>query len=150
MGEAAPLSPTALTRLKAPWPLEYEAWKRRRRDELAVGYVWAAGLAVKAGLEDSKAALLGLIGVLTKGQKVVLTGESGQRASQESWGAVLRELRARGLPPWRWTMADGHLGSWAALGDQQPTAAEPRCWNQRRVTVVDARPTRPQAQARTL
>jgi transposase-like protein len=57
LGEAAPLSPTSLTRLKAPWQLEYEAWKRRRLDDCEVVYVWADGLSVKAGLEDSKAAL---------------------------------------------------------------------------------------------
>jgi putative transposase len=84
---------------------------------------------VKARLEDSKAALLVLIGVLTYGQKVVRTLESGQRESKESWGAVLRDLRARGLSPWRCTIADGHLGIWAALGEQPPTAAEQRCWS---------------------
>jgi len=57
LGDAAPLSPASLTRLKAQWQLEYEAWKRRRLDDLEVAYVWADGLYVKAGLEDSKAAL---------------------------------------------------------------------------------------------
>ena len=146
LGEAAPLSPTSLTRLKAQWQLEYEAWKRRRLDALAVVYVWADGFYVKAGLDDSKAALLVLIGVLTNGQKVVLTVESGQRESKESWGAVLRDLRARGLQPWRCTIADGHLGIWAALGEQQPTAAEQRCWNHRIVNVLE--PCRPSIKRR--
>jgi putative transposase len=150
LGEAAPLSPTSLTRLKAQWQLEYEAWKRRRLDDLEVVYVWADGLYVKAGLEESKAALLVLIGALTDGRKVVLAVESGQRESKESWGAVLRDLRARGLQPWRCTIADGHLGIWAALAEQQPTAAEQRCWNHRMTNVLDAIPTKHQAQARTL
>lgn len=34
--------------------------------------MWADGLAVKAGLEDTKAALLVLIGALPHGQKIVL------------------------------------------------------------------------------
>lgn len=150
LGEAAPLSPTSLTRLKAQWQLEYEAWKRRRLDDLEVVYVWADGLYVKAGLEDSKAALLVLIGALTNGQKLVLAVESGQRESKESWGAVLRDLHDRGLPPWRCTIADGHLGIWAALGEQQPAAAEQRCWNHRITNVLDAIPKKQQAQARTL
>ena len=54
---------------------------------------------MKAGLEDSKAALLVMIGVLTNGQKVVLAVESGQRESKESWGMILRDLRKRGLKP---------------------------------------------------
>ncbi len=150
LGDAAPLSPASLIRLKAQWQLEYEAWKRRRLDNLEVVYVWADGLYVKAGLEDSKAALLVLIGALTDGRKVVLAVESGQRESTASWGVVLRELRARGLPPWRCTIADGHLGIWAALAEQQPTAAEQRCWNHRITNVLDAIPTKHQAQARTL
>jgi transposase-like protein len=43
---------------------------------------------VKAGLEQTKAALLVVIGVLTDGRKVVLAVESGQRESKESWGGV--------------------------------------------------------------
>jgi putative transposase len=150
LGEGAPLSAASLARLKAKWQLEYEAWKQRRLDDLEIVYVWADGLYVKAGLEDSKAALLVVIGACTDGQKVVLAVESGQRESKESWGAVLRDLRARGLQPWRCTIADGHLGIWAALAEQQPTAAEQRCWNHRITNVLDAIPKKQQAQARTL
>jgi putative transposase len=150
LGEAAPLSPASWARLKGQWPLEYETWKRRRRDNLEVVYVWADGVSVKAGREDTTAALLVMIGALTSGQTVVLAVERGQRESKESWGAVLRDLRARGLQPWRGTSADGHLGIWAALAEQQPTAAEQRCWNHRRTNVLDVMPTKPQAQARTL
>jgi putative transposase len=150
LGDGAPLSPASLTRLKAHWQLEYEVWKQRRLEDLEVVYVWADGLYVKAGLEDTKAALLVMIGALTNGQKVVLAVESGQREAKESWGAMLRDLRARGLKPWRCTIADGHLGIWAALGEQQPTAAEQRCWNHRIPNVLDAVPTKHQAEARTL
>jgi putative transposase len=150
LGQGTSLSATSLARLKASWRLEYEAWQQRRLDDLEVVYVWADGLYVKAGLEDSKAALLVVIGACTNGQKVVLAVESGQRESKESWDAVLRDLRARGLKPWRYTIADGHLGIWAALAEQQPTAAEQRCWNHRITNVLDAIPKKHQAQARTL
>jgi putative transposase len=150
LGEGAPLSAASLARLKASWQLEYEAWKQRRLDDLEVVYVWADGLYVKAGLENTKAALLVLIGALTNGQTVVLAVESGQRESHESWCAVLRDLRARGLKPWRCTIADGHLGIWAALAEQQPAGAEQRCWNHRITNVLDAIPKKEQAQARTL
>jgi putative transposase len=150
LGEAAPLSVASLARLKARWQLEYEAWKQRRLDALEVVYMWADGLYVKAGLEDTKAALLVRIGARTDGRKVVLAVESGQREAKESWGAGLRDRRARGLKPWRCTVADGHLGIWAALGEPQPTAAEQRCWNHRITNVLDAIPQKHQAEARTL
>lgn len=91
-----------------------------------------------------------MIGALTNGQKVVLAVESGVRESKESWGMILRDLRKRGLKPWRCTIADGHLGLWAALGEQYPQLAEQRCWNHRLVNVLDAVPKKHQAEARTL
>lgn len=148
LGDGAPLSPSSVLRLKGQWQGEYDTWKRRRRDDLNVVYVWADGLYVKAGLEDTKAALLVLIGALTDGRKVVLAVESGQRESKESWGALLRDLRRRGLLPWRCTIADGALGLWAALDEQYPELAEQRCWNHTLVNVLDALPTKHQATAR--
>nr|NIP71605.1 transposase [Gammaproteobacteria bacterium]NIR96617.1 transposase [Gammaproteobacteria bacterium]NIT62335.1 transposase [Gammaproteobacteria bacterium]NIV19277.1 IS256 family transposase [Gammaproteobacteria bacterium]NIY30915.1 IS256 family transposase [Gammaproteobacteria bacterium] len=47
-------------------------------------------------------------------------------------------------------MADGHLGIWAALAEQQPTAAEQRCWNHRILNVLDAIPKKHQAEAKAL
>jgi putative transposase len=149
LGDGAPLSAAALVRLKASWQLESEAWPQRRRDDLAVVDVWAAGVSVNAGLEDSKAALRVRIGALTDGQKVVRAVESGPRAATEAWGAGLRALRARGLQPWRCTMADGHRGIWAAVAEPPPTAAAPRCWNHRLTTVLEAIPHTQQPQART-
>src|SRR5713226_7727511 len=52
--------------------------------------------------------------------------------------------------PWRCTIADGHLGLWAALGEQDSTLAEQRCWNHRITKVLDALPKKYQAEARTL
>lgn len=150
LGEGAPLSPSSLARLKGQWQVEYETWKQRRLDDLNVVYVWADGLYVKAGLEDTKAALLVMIGALTDGRKVVLAVESGQRESKESWGALLRDLRKRGLEPWRCTIADGALGLWAALGEQYPELAEQRCWNHKQGNVLDALPTKHQAAASAL
>lgn len=91
-----------------------------------------------------------MIGALTDGRKVVLAVESGPRESKESWEAVLRDLRSRGLKPWRCTIADGHLSIWAALAEQQPMAAEQRCWTHKIVNVLDAMPTKYQAEATRL
>jgi len=140
LGEGAPLSPSSIERLRAKWQLEYEAWRSRRLDNLELAYVWADGLYVKAGLEDSKAALLVIIGALTDGRKVLLALEAGQRESKEAWARVLRALFARGLKPWKVTVADGHLGIWSALGELCPAGEEQRCWNHRLSNVIDLLP----------
>lgn len=120
LGDGAPLSPSSILRLKQDWQRQYDAWKRRDLAELELVYLWADGIYVKAGLEDSKAALLVLIGAKADGEKIVLAVESGQRESTESWSGVLRDLRARGLVAPRLTMADGHLGIWGALRTVYP------------------------------
>ena len=150
LGDAAPLSATSIARLKAGWHAEYEAWKRRRLDELEPVYVWADGIYVKAGLDKDKAAMLVLIAGLRDGRKVVLAVESGYRESTESWAALLRDLKARGLRVPRLLIADGHLGIWNAVGTIFPTVAEQRCWNHRLVNVLDRVPVTLQVEARAL
>ena len=97
LGDGAPLSASAILRLKANWQAQYTAWQQRDLSRVKLVYLWADGIYVKAGLEDSKAALLVLIGADASGQKFVLAVESGQRESTESWAAVLRDLKRRGL-----------------------------------------------------
>ncbi len=111
------------------FPCTVSRWTGRRRDlsDLELVYLWADGVYVKAGLERDKAALLVMVGALANGEKVILTVESGYRESSESWGALLRDLRARGLRAPKLTIADGHLGIWAALGSVYPSSEEQRC-----------------------
>jgi transposase-like protein len=148
LGEGAPLSGSSIARMKAQWQLEYQAWRRRSLAELEIVYCWADGLYVKAGIEDGKAALLVVIGATVTGQKVVLAVESGQRESRESWAAVLRDLRARGLKPPRVLVADGHLGIWAAAAELWPECEEQRCWNHKMLNVLDQVPQKKQAAVR--
>ena len=150
LGEAAPLSAPSIARLKAGWQAEYDTWKRRRLDELEAVYVWADGIYVKAGLEKDKAAMLVLIAALRDGRKVVLAVESGYRESTESWAALLRDLKARGLRAPRLLIADGHLGIWGAVRAVFPTVGEQRCWNHRIVNVLDVLPKKLQVEAREL
>jgi transposase-like protein len=147
LGDASPLSVSSLLRLRAKWRLEYEAWKRSDLSDLEVVYWWADGLYVKAGIEDRKTALLVIVGALKEGGKLVLGCESGERESKESWLKVLRDLKSRGLKFPALTIADGHLGIWAALGEIHPSGDEQRCWNHKIVNVLDALPKKEHPEA---
>jgi putative transposase len=140
LGEGAPLSASSIQRLKARFELDYEAWKTQDLSNLGVVYWWADGLYVKAGIADRKSALLTIVGALTTGEKVVLACESGERESKESWLTLLRDLKGRGLKFPRLTVADGHLGIWAAFGEIHPTGAEQRCWNHKITNVLNDLP----------
>ena len=147
LGEGAPLSASSIQRLTARFEIEYEAWTNRDLSDLQIVYWWADGLYVKAGIADRKSALLTIVGALTTGEKIVLACESGERESKESWLTLLRNLKRRGLRFPQLTVADGHLGIWAALGESHPTGAEQRCWNHKLTNVLDALPKKAQPQA---
>jgi transposase-like protein len=137
LGEEAPVSASTVARLKDKWHGELEAWNQRRLDDLEVVYLWVDGVYVKAGLEDRKAAVLVALAGLSDGRKVVVALKSGQRESTQSWGSLLRDLRARGLRAPRLVIGDGHLGIWAGLREVYPEAAEQRCWNHRIINLLD-------------
>ena len=150
LGEGAPLSPASIARLKAGWQAEYEFWRTRSVADLEVVYLWVDGIYVKAGLEKDKAAMLVVLAGLRDGRKVILAVESGYRESTESWAALLRDLKRRGLRAPKLVIGDGHLGIWGALIAIFPEAAEQRCWNHRIMNVLDKLPRTRQAEARSL
>ncbi len=147
LGEGASLSAASLARLKARWQADYVAWKQIDLSTLEVVYAWADGLYLKCGLDDHTQALLVIVGALSNGDKVLLACEAGARESKESWGRILRDLAARGLKLPACLVADGHLGIWAALGEQSPRTAEQRCWNHKIVNVLDHFAKKEQAEA---
>ncbi len=150
LGEGAPLSAPSIARLKARWQAEYELWKTRSVEDLEVVYLWVDGVYVKAGLEKDKAAILVVLAALRDGQKVILAVESGYRESTESWAAILRDLKRRGLPAPKLVIGDGHLGIWGALAAVFPEAKEQRCWNHRILNLLDKLPFKHQDEARSL
>jgi transposase-like protein len=150
LGDGAPLSAPSIARLKAGWQVEYDLWKSRSVEDLEVVYLWVDGVYVKAGLEKGKAAMLVVLAALRDGQKVILAVESGFRESTESWAAILRDLKRRGLAAPKLVIGDGHLGIWGALAAVFPEAKEQRCWNHRLLNIVDKLPLKRQAEARSL
>lgn len=137
LGDGAPLSASSIARLRERWTAEFITWKQRSLRGKEIVYVWADGIYVKAGLEKDKAALLVVIGALSDGTKEVLAVECGQRESESSWSAILRDLKARGMDCPRLVMADGHLGLWSALANVYPKADEQRCWIHRIRNILD-------------
>jgi transposase-like protein len=108
-------------------------------------------VAVRLG-EDPKLCLLVVIGVREDGCKELLADEDGCRDSEDSWAAVLRDLRDRGLDEPKLVIGDGALGAWAVLRNVFPGTREQRCWGwvHKTANVLDALPKRLQPRAKTL
>lgn len=106
-------------------------------------------MSVRLG-EDDRLCLLVVIGVREDGAKELLAVEDGYRESTDSWAAVLRDLRERGMSEPKLVSGDGALGAWAALREVFPQAREQRCWVHKTANVLDALPKRLQPRAKTL
>jgi transposase-like protein len=105
-------------------------------------YVWADGVHFRIRLEEDRLCALGMIGVPRDGTKELIAIEDGYRESTESWAAVLRGLKRRGMRAPVLAVGDGALGFWKALRDVWPQTREQRCWVHRIENVLDKLPKR--------
>ena len=91
-----------------------------------------------------------MIGVREDGTKELFAVEDGYRESTDSWAAVMRDLKARGINEPKLVIGDGALGTWAALRDVFPQARRQTCWVHKIARVLDALPKRLQPEAKKL
>ncbi len=139
--DAEGLSAFTITRLKATWWDEYEAWRKRDLSGKRYVYIWADGVCFTPRLDGDRQCMLVIIGADEYGEKDVLSIMDGFRENADSWRDLLRGLRKRGLtvPP-ELAVGDGALGFWTALRDVYPTTREQRCWVHKTANVTGAMP----------
>lgn len=146
--DAAGLSPTAITRLTAQWEAEYTAFRQRDLSDRDYVYIWVDGVHFTIRLEDERLCTLVVIGARADGTKEVIVVEDGYRESTESWLALLRDLKRRGMAAPAVAVGDGALGFWKAVGEVWPETREQRCWVHRLANVLDKLPKRLQPKAK--
>ena len=143
------LSAKTITRLKADWWSEYEAWQKRGLGTRRFLYIWADGVYFKPRMAEEKQCVLVIVGADEYGRKELLAMTDGFRESTQSWREVLLDLKRRGLKqdP-KLAIGDGALGFWAALREVFPTTQEQRCWLHKTMNVLNALPKSVQAKAK--
>lgn len=109
--DAAGLSPAAITRLTAAWRTEYDQWRQRSLTDRDFIYLWVDDVHFNIRLQEDRLAALVVVGARPDGTKEVVAIEDGYRESTESWLAVLRELKARGMGRRLWPSG---MGRWAS------------------------------------
>jgi len=149
--DAAGLSSSSIQRLTEQWQAEHAAFCARELRFHRYAYLFLDGVNVSVRLgEDDRLCLLVVIGVREDGCKELLAIEDGYRESGDSWAAVLRDLRERGMNEPKLVSGDGALGAWAALREVFPHAEEQRCWVHKTANVLDSLPKRLQPRAKSL
>jgi putative transposase len=146
--DTAGLSATNIARLTDDWESEYRAFQKRSLADRDYVYVWVDGVHFNVRLEDDRLCTLVMIGVRPDGTKELITVEDGYRESAESWKAVLRDLKRRGMRPPVVAVGDGALGFWAAVRDVWPKTREQRDWFHKLGNILDKLPKRLQARVK--
>jgi transposase-like protein len=112
--DASGLSSSSIARLTEQWQADHGAFKTRQLGFHRYAYLFIDGVHVSVRLgEDYRLCLLLVIGVREDGVKELLAVEDGYRESTDSWVAVFRDLRDRGLNEPKLVTGDGALGAWA-------------------------------------
>ena len=147
--DAKGLLAKTVTRLKADWWSEYEAWEKRDLGNRRFLYIWADGVYFKPRMAEEKQCVLVIVGADEYGRKELLAMTDGFRESTQSWREVLLDLKRRGLKqdP-KLAVADGALGFWAALREVFATTEEQRCWLHKTMNVLNALPKSVQPKAK--
>ena len=143
------LSAKTITRLKADWWQDYEAWQNRDLSTRRFLYIWADGVYFKPRMAEEKQCVLVIVGADEYGRKELLAMTDGFRESTQSWREVLLDLKQRGLKqdP-KLAIGDGALGFWSALREVFATTREQRCWLHKTMNVLNAIPKSMQEKAK--
>src|SRR3954449_10237652 len=152
LGPDAPnLSATTITRLKAVWEADHEAWSKRSLAGKHYVYVWADGVHFNIRLEGGRQCILVLMGATAEGKKELIAVSDGYRESEQSWKELLLDCKARGLEieP-SLAIGDGALGFWKAMRQVWDTTREQRCWVHKMANVLDELPKGSQPKAKRM
>jgi transposase-like protein len=112
-------------------------------------YLWADGVHFNIRLEEDRQCILVLMGATADGRKELIAVVDGFRESEQSWKALLLDVKSRGLVvvP-KLATGDGALGFWKALRQVFPATREQRCWVHKTANVLDNLPKRLQPEAK--
>jgi putative transposase len=142
LGEGAKgLSAPTISRLKAAWEGEHEAWQGRNLAGKRYVYFWVDGVYFNTRLDQDPQCILIVIGATPDGTKELLGLTDGYRESELSWRELLLDLKRRGLElgP-ELVVGDGGIGFWKALRQVYASAREQRCWVHKTANVLNKLP----------
>ncbi len=150
LGPDAPgLAASTITRLKAAWWDEYEAWQKRDLSARRYVYFWADGIYFSPRMEHDKQCVLVIVAADALGNKDIVGLMDGYRESAQSWREMLLDLKRRGLRNGpELATGDGALGFWKALREVYGESREQRCWVHKNANVLNRMPKSLQSRAK--
>ena len=112
-------------------------------------YWWVDGIYFNIRLAEDRQCTLVVMGATESGKKELIAIQDGFRESEQSWTALLLDLKAHGLEAGpQLAVGDGALGFWKALHKVCGESREQRFWMHKTGNVLNKLPKSKQAKAK--
>lgn len=148
LGDQAAISKSTVSEVCKATRAEYQAWARRRLDEIVLDYLFLDASFFRMHPGSPAEPVLAAWGITTEGKPVFVGLSPGTGESTDAWADFLTDLRERGLGTPLLVVSDGAKGLIAAIEHIYPEALRQRCLIHRLRNVLAKIPTGVQAEVR--
>jgi putative transposase len=148
LGDQAAISKSTVSSVCGQIKDEYEAWARRRLDEVMLDYLFLDASFFRMHPGSPAEPVLAAWGITTGGKPAFIGLAPGSGESADAWHDFLQDLKDRGLPSPLLVISDGAPGLIAAIEQAFPQALRQRCLVHRARNVLAKIPAGMQAEVK--
>ena len=148
LGDQAAVSKSTVSAICQAIKDEYEAWSRRRLDEVSLDYLFLDASFFRMHPGSPAEPVLAAWGITTGGKPAFIGLAPGTGESADAWHAFLADLKDRGLASPLLIISDGAPGLIAAIEQAYPQALRQRCLIHRARNVLAKIPAGMQAEVK--
>lgn len=148
LGAEAALSKSTVSRVCQAIAGEFETWRTRRLDDIALDYLFLDASHFKMHSGARAEPVLAAWGIDTAGKPVFVGLDAAAAESHDGWADYLQELTNRGLRPPLLVISDGAAGLIGAIEHTLPHSLRQRCLIHRARNILAKVPVHAQAQVK--
>lgn len=149
LGESATVSKSTVSRVAEQLKDGFEAWSRRRLDDIKLDYLFLDGSHFKYHANAGAEPVLAAWGIDTDGKPVFIGIDAAAAESGDAWAGFLTDLGERGLACPLLVISDGAPGLIGAVERTMGAALRQRCLIHRARNLLAKIPTNAQAEVKT-
>jgi transposase-like protein len=148
LGDQAAVSKSTVSAICGQIKQEYQAWARRRLDEITLDYLFLDASFFRMHPGSPAEPVLAAWGITTGGKPAFIGLAPGTGESTDAWAGFLADLKDRGLASPLLIISDGAPGLIAAIEQAYPQALRQRCLIHRARNVLAKVPAGMQAEVK--
>ena len=148
LGDQAAVSKSTVSAICGQIKEEYQAWARRRLDEVTLDYLFLAASFFRMHPGSPAEPVLAAWGITTSGKPAFIGLAPGTGESADAWAGFLADLKDRGLASPLLIISDGAPGLISAIEQAYPKALRQQCLIHRARNILAKIPAGMQAEVK--